>query len=68
MIYSLLEKRQFAYVGSDAATLSLVLSKVALKDRWSTVGIPTPRYSVIRKTQNGLIQGLNEVLEYRDYP
>jgi D-alanine-D-alanine ligase-like ATP-grasp enzyme len=68
IIHRLLEQRQIAYVGSDAATLSLALSKVELKDHWQSAGILTPKYHVVRKTPDGLIQGLNEALSDHNFP
>ena len=68
IIHELLDQKQIAYIGSDADTLALVLSKVDLKDRWSKYGIPTPPYHVVRKTQNGGIQGLEEAKSLQNYP
>jgi D-alanine-D-alanine ligase-like ATP-grasp enzyme len=43
-VAEILESRQIPFVGSSSEALRLVLSKAALKDRWTARAVPTPEY------------------------
>jgi D-alanine-D-alanine ligase len=50
----------YPYVGSNPATLDLVLAKSCLKERWKTAGVLTPEWVVITNEQDlSLLQGWN---------
>ena len=67
-IHEVLEQHHIAYIGSDASALGLSYSKAVLKDRWRDAGILTPEYFVVRKSQEGTIQGINLISNANDFP
>ena len=66
-IHKILEKMDIPYVGSDSDTLELVLSKTKLKDRWKSLGVPTPDYFQIRRFGNSVC-GLDRLLGATIFP
>jgi D-alanine-D-alanine ligase len=68
IIHELLDAKHVAYVGSDGTALALALSKAALKDRWSAIGILTPEYFVIQKMPDGFIRGLDKIAIAKNFP
>ena len=48
-VQELLAGRGLAFCGSDAASSALAMNKAATKARFTEAGIPTPRYTVVRR-------------------
>jgi D-alanine-D-alanine ligase len=57
-----------AWVGSRSETLELALSKPRIKALWRLYGISTPEWTVIRKNNDGSIEGLESIEGLRAFP
>jgi len=66
-VHALIDKYGICRVGSPVDALELVLSKSALKKRWTQDHITTPRFFVLRK-KNGQTRGLETALKAADFP
>jgi len=62
-IHRILDQLNIPFVGSDADTLELVLSKAVLKNRWEQNGINTPRYKLITRKDD-----LQKELDLKNFP
>ena len=67
-IHAILESLGWPYIGSHSEIIELALSKAALKDHWRRHGILTPDYYVIKKTAEGKVLGLDELIRAEDFP
>lgn len=67
-VHSLLERLQYAYIGSHPESLALVRNKSALKDRWRENKVTTPGSVTIRREEGGILQGLRLLDDLEHYP
>jgi D-alanine-D-alanine ligase len=57
-----------AWIGSRSSTMELALSKPRMKAHWRLCGIPTPDWFIVRKLQDGSIEGLERIESAREFP
>jgi len=57
-----------AWIGSSSDTMELALSKPRMKAHWRLNGILTPDWFIVRKFQDGSIDGLGMIENARDFP
>jgi D-alanine-D-alanine ligase len=57
-----------AWIGSPSSTMELALSKTRIKAQWRVSGIPTPDWFVVRRFQDGSIEGLERMESAQGFP
>jgi D-alanine-D-alanine ligase-like ATP-grasp enzyme len=57
-----------AWIGSPPGTMELALSKPRMKAHWRLCGIPTPAWFIVRKFQDGSIEGLEQMENAQGFP
>ncbi|MFZ3070479.1 MAG: hypothetical protein WA110_05080 [Anaerolineaceae bacterium] len=66
-VHALLNQLNFPYIGSAPEKLELVLSKIALKEKWQRDNILTPRFFKIFE-RGSKVFGLEEAIQAKDFP
>jgi D-alanine-D-alanine ligase len=67
-LYEAALERSIAWIGSHPGTMDVALSKSRTKAHWRMFGIPTPDWFIVRKFQDGTIDGLEHIDRIKGFP
>jgi D-alanine-D-alanine ligase-like ATP-grasp enzyme len=67
-LYEAVVSEGIAWIGSPSTMMELALSKPRMKAQWRLSGIPTPDWFIVRKFQDGSIEGLEQIERAQGFP